>query len=321
MVWLPNVVMANNGKLQATLDNLSRSLTRSTDDAVYDIDLSKMSDEDKLLTTTLEVRNGLHVRFINGTLTRTLDATGPMVRVTNSSTLEIGKDAIFLNYGVDHTPSSDKSTPNNSPVVSLLKGKVVVSENGKIEVDYKGSFVIGKEIDGSIDILDENCRVVLSGSAYIYNSIESSCESSDIIVSGGYARLIRCLGKSSNVVIEGGSISSIVSYSPINLKGGCVDRVSIFSSNIYRNGNIEKGSDVFELNAGSKINLTSALKEEILIYLDELKENKVVASGSGYQLTKADLAKVKLPQTDDYNKYNLVLESNDIVLKMNNICN
>lgn len=319
MAWLPNVVMADSGKLQAALDNLSRSLTRSTDDAIYDIDLSKMSDEDKTLTATLEVRNGLHVRFINGTLTRTLGATGPMVRVTNSSILEIGKDAIFLNYGVDHTPSSNKSTPNNSPVVGLLKGKVIVSENGKIDVDYKGSFIAGKEVDCSIAIWDEPCSVVLSGNAYIYNRIKSSCESSDITVSGGCVGVIKCLGKTSSIVVEGGSVSSIVSYSPIKLKGGCVGRVSIYYSNVYRDGNIENGSDVFELNAGSKINLTSALKEEILICLDELEENRVVASGSGYQLTKADLAKVKLPQTDDYKKYNLVLEGNDIVLKMNNI--
>lgn len=324
MAWLPNVVMADGGKLQATLDNLSKSLTRSTDDAVYDIDLSTMSDADKTLTTTLEVRNGLHVRFINGTLTRITDATGPMVRVTNSSTLEIGKDAIFFNNGIDHTPGST-FTVNTSPVVSLVKGNFIASSNGQIgrmsmETKQPPLTTIGNNpfVDACVKIEENGCKVDVKENAWIDGQIRCICETSEICIHNGFVDQIFVDEKSSNLEVFGGYIGSISTNSMVSIRNGKVKRITALGAcDINLSGSTAEYIDEISLYNGSKIGVSSALNAIVKtgLYGKSWSENDVVAYGNSYQLTKADLAKVKLPQTDDYNKYNLVLEDNKIVLK------
>lgn len=326
MVWLPNVVMANGGKLQATLDNLSKNLTRSTDDAVYDIDLSKMSDEDKLLTTTLEVRNGLHVRFINGTLTRTADATGPMVRVTNSSTLEIGKDAIFFNNGTDHTPSSDKSTPNTSPIVSLVKGHVTVSSNGQIRMESLSSskqnvsrttMTIVKETDSSIKIEEDGCGVDIKEDAYIKGTIKSSCETSKICVHNGFVNNVSILGKSSGLYVVGGHVDVVSSYSPVSVYGGNVSTINVHACDVFLDGSVVDNIYLFD---GGKVCVLSALSSKVNICMSSWNENDIIAYGGvGYQLTAGDVENIgfTLKHFNTYYRFDgyMTLEDNKVVLK------
>lgn len=321
MVWLPNVVMADSGKLQSLLDNLSKSQTRAT--TIYDIDLSTMSDADKMLTTTLEVRNGLHVRFINGTLTRTSDATGPMVRVTNNSALEIGKGAIFFNNGTDHTPSSNIHTPNTSPIVNLLKGGIIVSSNGQIlmssdsktkGVSMHTSIMVTKEVDHPIAIGDDGCFVKMESTAKIEGNILSSCASSKIYISSGTIETITVKGQKSEVFIDGGKVASITSSSPISISGGEVDRVH--STEVLLSGKAQV-SDFYNC----KIRLTSSLEHNIVFHSGYIT-NHVVAVGENYQITEADFKKMSLQQIPDNGVYNmafnalhLVLENNEVSIK------
>lgn len=334
MAWLPNVVMADSGKLQAALDALANQQTRATQSTIYDFDLSTLSDADKTLTTTLEVRNGLHVRFINGTLTRTADATGPMVRVTNSSTLEIGKDAIFFNNGTDHT-SGTTSTPNTSPVVSLQKGNVIVSSNGQIRMKSLSSskqnvsrttVVQVKETDSSIEVEVDGCSVNVRDDAYIDGTVESSCESSEIRVISGYVKYVYIVGKSSSLEVFGGSIGGVTTYSPIKVNGGTIKYIHAYSCNIYLSGSASEGTSQFELNYGSQVCITSALTHNINldIPVGYIKNNLILACGEGYKLTSSDLEKIKFskkfPTTGHIDaviakrQYDLVLQDNQVIL-------
>lgn len=334
MAWLPNVVMADNGKLQAALDNLAKNQTRATQSTVYDFDLSTMSDADKTLTTTLEVRNGLHVRFINGTLTRTAGATGPMVRVTNSSTLEIGKDAVFFNNGTDHTPG-DLNTPNTSPVVGLLKGNVIVSSNGQIRMKSLSSAMQNvsrttvirvKETDSSIKIEEDGCSVDVKEDACIDGTIKSSCETSKINVQNGFVDYINILGKSSSLEMLGGSIDQITSYSPMTVRGGNVRYVKAYACNVYLAGNAAEGTPEFTLAHSSKLCITSALNANVCINVDmsERRDNLVLACGDGYQLTSSDFARISfetiypvgnIPVDLANLVFKLFLEENQVILK------
>ena len=330
MAWLPNVVMADNGKLQAALDNLAKNQTRATQSTVYDFDLSTMSDADKTLTTTLEVRNGLHVRFINGTLTRTADATGPMVRVTNSSTLEIGKDAIFFNNGTDHTHGAF-STPNTSPVVSLVKGNVIVSSNGQIrmksmstkqEVSRTNIIIpVSKEEDVCVNVEGEGCCVDVKENAYIDGTLKSSSKTLKINVYNGFVDYINILGKSSELNIWGGKIAKVASYSHVAIHGGTIGNVSLYACNVYLLGET-KHIDLIWLYDGSEICVMSALHETIKTYVygESWSENDIIAFGvTNYQLTTEDIAKIDLTWRYNNSYQNLnnnkVLEDNKMVLK------
>ena len=81
-------------KLQQYLDGLADSQSTRTraSSTPTDIDLSEFDSD---ITETVYVRNGINVRFVNGTITRNESLNGPLVKVQDNSKLTVGKGAVL----------------------------------------------------------------------------------------------------------------------------------------------------------------------------------------------------------------------------------
>lgn len=110
---------AQNDPLQELIDNLATATTRASGTPT-DIDLSAYSEP---RTTTLYVRNGVNVRFINGTLKRAATLKGPLVEVTGGSRLQLG---YFKKSGT----ISGNNIVTGYELVRLNNGTLFVYEGG-----------------------------------------------------------------------------------------------------------------------------------------------------------------------------------------------
>ncbi len=143
MFALPILTYAQQrDELQELIDQLASAPATRAAGTVTDIDLSAYSEP---RTTTLYIRNGVNVRFVNGTLTRATSLTdAPLVQIQDDSKL--------------HLAESSKISGNNfitqNPIVNVISGELV-TEGGDISGNSEGGYRIGASVWEN----DQNTRV------------------------------------------------------------------------------------------------------------------------------------------------------------------
>lgn len=275
MIFVPQGVFAE-GKLQKVLDELSLATTRVTGD-VQVLDLSKFSDAEKMLSQTLEFRNGLHVKVINGEITRTAEATGPMVRVSNNSVLELGEGAFLHGNGRYHGDGDNTS----SPVVEVSAGKLLIS-SGVIDSDEKTSHP-NRMISFS---WKTDCSVLLNSA--------TDCQfemAGGKITDGFYAAT-----KSATISLMGGTVEKVNHEA-------CISNVDVLKDgkcNLLATLDFPNSNRLYLLSA-----------EQYNISFWAMKVGVVYVEGKSYQLTKDDLEHI----SGESQINELVLCNNQVMLK------
>ncbi len=141
-------------ELQKLIDSLADSPATRASGTVTDIDLSAYSAP---RTATLYIRNGVNVRFINGTLTRATSLTdAPLVQITGDSKLTLAKTAEI----------SGNNFTSSYPIVEVRDGEIDV-EGGKIAGNstWEGKT---KHTYSSVRLTDENARFYLTAGEVEY---------------------------------------------------------------------------------------------------------------------------------------------------------
>ena len=114
------VQVQENDELQKLIDRLADAPATRAATTVTDIDLSAYSEP---RATTLYIRNGVNVRFVNGTLTRAKSLTdGPLVQIIGDSRLHLAATAAI---------SGNNFYTSGGTLVEVLDGRLDV-EGGKI---------------------------------------------------------------------------------------------------------------------------------------------------------------------------------------------
>ena len=182
MVWLPNVVRADNhDDLQEFINNAAAMQTRAND--IIEVDLSNFSatTRDKVL----EISTGKKYRFTNGTLTAADSYTGALLSVTNNSTVYWSINAVMNPRKMTKENVSDYGhlVELNSAIFYLTGGKIniyYVAGLGYVYVDLvktvnkstNSIYVNSGSINGRICITDTDHLFVNGG--YLYGISSSS---------------------------------------------------------------------------------------------------------------------------------------------------
>ena len=119
MLFVNQVQAQETDALQSLIDRVAAMPVTRAAGTVTDIDLSPYTQP---RTVPLYVRNGINVRFINGTLTRAKSFTdGPLIAIQADSRLELSSTCTLSSNNVD----------TQYPVVDIENGELTI-EGGKI---------------------------------------------------------------------------------------------------------------------------------------------------------------------------------------------
>lgn len=257
--------MAQNDDLQdfinsvASGGNTSNPLKRTTtDDGFTIVDLSEFSAVER--TTTLEVPSGVNLRFVNGTLSRTEQLYGPVMKISGGSIVEISSSdgtystrAYICNYS---------NVANGHEIIRLEAGILLVKDYG--EVDGGRNNTSGKEEDNAILMTSDDTRFYLEDNGW---------------VSG----LVVCNSSLATIQVNGGSMkTSSADYGTINT-----------FSDVFTNGHTWLQINL--LGDNNLVKLTSTPQWNTMI-LAKISDNgrKVVEGYEGYVITEDDHSKFEI---------------------------
>ena len=200
MFALPILTYAQQrDELQELIDQLASAPATRAAGTVTDIDLSAYSEP---RTTTLYIRNGVNVRFVNGTLTRATSLTdAPLVQIKDDSKLHLSETASitgnnFYTAGV--------------PVVEVLDGELYV-EGGKISENTK-----------------KEGNTITIGASVTQNDEQSLVN----IANGEIQELIQ-RKKSSRMYAYGGKVGTVYVYGVVYLKSTTISNCYFLDSDSY----------------------------------------------------------------------------------------
>lgn len=191
-------------ELQQLLDRLADSPTRRAAGTVTDIDLSAYSAP---RTTTLYVRNGVNVRFINGTLTRATSLTdAPLVQILGDSKLHVAQSAAI---------SGNNFFVSGSVLVDILDGELDL-EGGKISGNSNGKtdgISVWAKNEASVVVVNageiENLAASSSRHVYLYGgNIEFISLRYFAYIKGDVIAYCSFQNKDAYLYIEGGTLGS-----------------------------------------------------------------------------------------------------------------
>ena len=294
-------------KLQQFLDSLSSSQsveTRATSTPT-DVDLSEFDSD---ITETVYVRNGINVRFINGTIVKNESLDGPMVKVQDNSMLTIGSGAVvtgpfklilvdggslYCDAGcITLSDTNTKSKTEESPVVFAIQDPC---DKLKVTRDCV-------ELTKSDDLFQ------LSG-GFVY---DVDGQVGDIQLLGGEMNYIR--GK--NIKISGGKVITVRDEGNCFLDGGEVDKV--YGENVKLSGK-SKINEYLYLNGESIAYITGSLTENIVIHTYK-KEGESLIKGKDYSITEQDFKKIKAVtwSVNSHIQVGLKIVNNEVVIAEEN---
>lgn len=134
MLFANQMQAQDTDDLQRLIDQVASSPQHRASGTVTDIDLSAYSEP---RTTTLYVRNGVNVRFVNGTLKRASSLTdAPLVQIKDGASLHLAESA---------TISGNDIYTSNVPIVELLLGILEV-EGGTISGNQSPKKSVGPSV-------------------------------------------------------------------------------------------------------------------------------------------------------------------------------
>lgn len=286
MTCMPQPSLAGNtDDLQEFINRQTRRTTQthSTDDA-FEIDLSKFSATER--DKTLKIATGQKYCIVNGTLSRADGLNGPLVSISNGSSVELGDGATVSGSGI----------PFGYPVVELEEGTLNVTKG---TINGVAGEITGGKIDCSIKVPANarNCTLALSG--------------------GKVQGIMQCLANDCKTTISGGEYST--TSGPVYSDGAyCIET----NSDIELNGSVDL-QGICLLGESNKIKLKSALGKKLFVTASGLAhtgafaDGRTIMEGDGYQLSNDDRQQL----TSDYYNYKndcFTLANNKIVYKKDN---
>ena len=316
-------VTAEEDDLQYFLNNLAK--TRAGESTVV-IDLSTFKDT--IRQTTLQVNQGISLKFTNGAIRRGegIAKDEPVVMISNGTAVEFDETVIL----------SGENLENNGPVVHVDNSSLKTAA-------YIGNTKIGSTLWHYYSLrVDTNAHIEShsAGSKSMTLYANSTTGNSTLEIIGGVIAPGLSYGSDNNMVMTGGKIGeSGQGGIHLNGKGGII--LSGGKVNTVYCDNADAAQDVFVLgenvsvrgilyaNLSSKLRLSQMLtnnfyKTLFLQYHNpEIHDGLVVAVGeNGYQISQEDLSLMALwywhtggDVLQDISLYKLCLEGNSVVVR------
>ena len=182
--------------LQQTLDALA-SAPPSRAGEITEIDLSPYGPQ----TKTLEVRNGVRVRFVNGTLTCTDDLKDPIVNISGGSYLELASTAAIM---------SGKGNCNTNHGIVTMRGGDFYITGGQMlnnpSVDWGCCMILSEP-----ELIDSGINNIKMTSGNIFGPIWSYKDTDHIELTGGAVSGLRAYGRKASIILGGVEIESFTS--------------------------------------------------------------------------------------------------------------
>lgn len=244
-------------ELQALIDRISTApVTRA--DGPNIIDLSSYGTR----TSTLYVRNGVNVRFVNGTLTRAESLAAPLVIVNGGSTLELAETAKL----------SGGERLSEYPVVQVDDGTLnvtggIISGNG---LYVKPVYLYSRASKMPPPTLDVDFNFVGYQSPHYTSftgpSVSLTQEHSVLSVSAGLVD--RVIFENGNMSVWGGTVKEVVASKPFKLGGGEIQFVDFMnnSANVILCNSLTQQIKFYGLLEGQKI-ITSQTDQQPYYYV------------------------------------------------------
>lgn len=316
-------VTAEDDDLQYYLNHLP--MTRAGESAVV-IDLSTFKDT--IRQTTLEVNQGISLKFTNGAIRRGegIAKGDPVVMISNGTAVEFDETVIL----------SGENLETNGPVVhvdnSSLKTAAFI---GNTQCGGKNNYYTSLLVDWESSGISSS-----AGSKSINLYANSTPCNSKLEIVGGIISVGLSYGGDENMVMSGGQVGeSGKGFISLEGKGGVI--LSGGSVNYISCGNAEAAQDVFVTsdnvclgsiafhNTYSKLRLSQAHSNYIYRRLQlcyhnpEIHDGLVVAVGeNGYQISQDDISLMTLwywytngDVLQDVSLYKLCLEGNSVVVR------
>ena len=190
MLIVNHVQAQENDDLQRLIDRLASAPVTRAASTVTDIDLSAYSTP---RTATLYIRNGVNVRFINGTLTRAKSLTdAPLVQIAGSSILHVAENAII----------SGGNFYSITPIVDVADG----------ELDVEGGIITGNTQPFPISVM--GFSVMLKDNQSV------------VRVDGGKVEYLGQTSHESSLIINGGTFGRIELSGHVSMKGSIIAKIS-----------------------------------------------------------------------------------------------
>ena len=196
MLFANQMQAQDTDDLQRMIDQVASSPQHRAGGTVTDIDLSAYSEP---RTTTLYVRNGVNVRFVNGTLTRAtslIDA--PLVQIKDGATLHLAETANI----------SGNNFFTTVPIVEVLVGSLYI-EGGTISgnrTSHLGPSVIVNNNDDAKFEMDKGKTESLvnnGGAVYLYGGVVESLVTYSEILCVSNPTISRCMLENDAYVLIG----------------------------------------------------------------------------------------------------------------------
>lgn len=223
--------------LQEHLDRLSATKTRSGSEPTI-IDLSKFGST--VRETTLEVTNGLYVRFVNGTLSRTSALKGPIAKISGGAIVEWGENAVCNDAGVR----------NGNSLVAVEDASLVI-DGGNIELSYSN-----KTAARLIILPGKDDAVLMSNDKSVFK-INSGLVEGKVLCNSEKAYMS---------AFNGGVIESIVSKAPVEVWGSVkIKSISCSSYVAYWSEDASIDNISLKSESSSYLMLCKHLKKDIYV--------------------------------------------------------
>ena len=295
MFFANQVQAQETDDLQQLIDRVALAPMTRAASTVTEIDLSPYSEP---RTTTLYVRNGANIRFVNGTLTRDKSNKEPLVEIQGESRLELalsatlkggGSTAIVLLSGGEFAVKGGIIDGSNDEQQSTNNArKKTKSDSYTIPGGFPGVIVVVQSVAPSVDMTAESGASLIMESGTLTGSVTNS---------------------GNNLIsITGGTLSNITNNgnSEIRLTGGSINYVSTSLSDVFIGGSVKINQ--IELLGNSRIGIVSHITEIEELAVKDVSSGETAIYGSGYTLTNSDLDVIWF--MDDYKP---VLKNNTII--------
>ena len=300
--------LCGQSKLQQYLDKLAINQSTGTkaSSTPTDIDLSEFDSD---ITETVYVRNGINVRFVNGTITRNESLNGPLVKVQDNSELTIGKDAVLTGM-----------FKGNDLV--LVDGGSLFCEAGRIEYLNTSANRNLSETPSVFAIQDYCDKPIMrfKGCVVLTNTDDLFEMTGGYVnyISGGKG-IVKILGggieyvEGENMVISGGIVSYVQNKGYTSLEGGEINKVR--GTNVSLSGKFLIKDYLYLEGDDDIAYITGSFSGNVVIHTRK-KEGETLVQGKDYNITEEDLERIKAVRwvVNCHKELKLKLVDNEVVI-------
>lgn len=279
------------GQAEDDLQRLLDEKSQLRSDEVTEVDLSKYSSLER--TRPLYVRGG-NFKFINGTLLRTESLKdSAMLVITGNASVDLGEGAVLSGakeYDQKYMVDTDlELVLVDNGKLSISSGRIinVYSKTSGVSISSSSPFFGSYSLRRAVNV-SENGAFEMTGGVIVESTVENKGQ----------------------MIVKGGHIGCVRSYNDIEITGTASFDEILFEKD-------------------TRIKLSSALESNVNVWLNDLLivstapnvpdrymvdyDGAILMTGDGYQITEADVQKIKLNRSSK--EWTLVLENNNVIIR------